>query len=902
MIFKKIIPLLMCCLLLLSLSVVCNAKTVENEKVYKPLDLVVVVDSSGSMRSSDTNRTALDAVRMLVNMMPAKDSRVGIVSFNTDASVLTRDASGKNTLISLEDFTGVETIRSDVSTIVYSGGTGIGNAVKVATDLLDSKSDGEHTKAIILFTDGVNDFGYNKLALSECEENEVDAIKWAKTNDCYIYCVGYDYVTSSGESSMGAGGEGLQKLQNIADSTSGTCKAIHNISDIEQLLIDFLADVCDLNYKTIATIPGDGGFHECVIPVSPSVIEANIRIAGGGANAIKAGKIRLYDPSGKEIQLANSGNVRYDTDATAASIKVVLPKSGDWRLTVEGISGEDIHVGLLEHFKMNLTSQLIFPDGNPDGVAYTNDVIGIKTWLTYEDTALENDEIYEAVTSATAVCVSRANSDDKKTVALTRDGRSFVGNFVIPEDCFYDITIRLDWDTVYREDTLMVMSSNTPVKLVKNIDDVKVDKGKTVTLDNIYQYVHDEENDPIEVRLKSVTTTGVADVDFVGDKVDITGVKGWWAKTLVTLEYSDAQGNTVETSFKVNVGDPWAATMIIGGLLLIIVIVSLLLVFAFRSRIHLFGKMLVCEISEGTVDAAGNYTRNTSGFSYINPHTTSNVANLAQNGAPQKTGIFWGSPGGTPQGAGIFGGSPDGTPQGAGIFGGSPDGTPQGAGIFGGSPGGTPQGAGIFGGSPGGTPQGAGIFGGSPGGTPQGAGIFGGSPGGTPQGTEVFGSPQSGDLNNGSLFGGGNQTSESEISKQYNEAYNFGNRRLKKISLETILNGFLNSYSDYMNRHLQDRQSATTTELKQKLSNISVQTSKMVLHGTIGGRGGAILKVDKSLLKKNGITMIGPHLAGNSAELQYYKKGVVELDFVIITGSNGDANNGIRVRAELKRN
>lgn len=590
---KRIIAFLLGILLSTLFVTDCFAKEVENEKIYKPLDLVVVIDSSGSMNTSDTSRTALDAVRMLVNMMPAKDSRVGIVGFNTEATVLTKNPSGKNALISLEDFTGVETIRTDVSTIVYSGGTGIGNAVKAATDLLNSNSDDEHTKAIILFTDGVNDFGYDRIALSACEDNEVDAVKWAKRNNCYIYCVGYDYVTSSGVSSMGTGGEGLKKLQNIADSTGGVCKAINSISDIEQLLIDFLADVCELNYKTIATIPGDGGFHECIIPVSPSVIEANIRIAGGGTNAIKYGKIRLYDPVGKEIKLANSGNVRFDTDATAASIKVIMPKAGDWRLTVEGINGEDIHVGLLEHFKMNLTSQLVFPDGNPDGVAYTNDVIGIKTWLTYEDADLENDEIYDAVTSATAVCVSRANKNDKKTITLTRDGRSFVGSFVIPEDSYYDITIRLDWDTVYREDTLTVMSSNTPVKLVKDIDDIKVNKGKTITIDDIYQYVHDEENDPIEVSLKSVSTTGVADIKFIGDKVDITGVKGWWAKTLVTLEFKDAQGNTVETSFKVSVGDPWAVVLIISILVILIAAVLCILYALYKKTFRVRGKIRI---------------------------------------------------------------------------------------------------------------------------------------------------------------------------------------------------------------------------------------------------------------------------------------------------------------------
>ena len=574
----------------------CLAKEVEKERVYKPLDLVVVIDSSGSMNLSDEDKTALDAVRMLVNMMPAEDSRVGIISFNTEASVLTKDPSGKNALINLKDYTGIETIRTVVSNIVYSGDTGIGNAVRAATDLLDQCSDESHTKAIILFTDGVNDFGYNKVALAACEDNEIEAIRWAKNNGCYIYCVGYDYTTSDGKSSMGEGGEGIIKLQNIADATGGVCKAINNISDIEQLLIEFLADVCDLNYKTVATIPGDGGYHECIIPVSPSVIEANIRIAGGGTDAIKDGEIRLYDPSGKEIQLSNSGNIRFDKDATAASIKVIMPKAGDWILTLEGINGEDIHVGLLEHFKMNLTSQLIFPDENPVGVAYTNDVVGIKTWLTYEDNDLDDEEIYKAVTSATAICVSRADPEDKIIVTLKRDGMAFTGSFTIPEDSYYDITIRLDWDTVYREDTLTVMSSNTPVKLVRNIEDIKIKKGNTVTLNDIYQYVYDEENDPVKVQLKNITTSDVVDIDIVDDSIKITGVKGWWAKTFVTLEFKDAQGNVVETSFKISVSDPWAVVLIVVIVLVIVAIIIFILRLSYVKTLKIKGDLYLKEI------------------------------------------------------------------------------------------------------------------------------------------------------------------------------------------------------------------------------------------------------------------------------------------------------------------
>ena len=145
----------------------------------------------------------------------------------------------------------------------------------------------------------------------------------------------------------------------------------------------------------------------------------------------------------------------------------------------------------------------------------------------------------------------------------------------------------------YREDTLTVMSSNTPVQLVKPISDVEVNKGKTVTIDNIFQYVYDEENDPVTVSIKNVSAADVVDIQFVDDKVNITGTKGWWAKTLVTLEFRDEQGNAVETSFKVSVGDPWAVVLIVSILLLIIIFVLCIIYMLYKKTFLVRGKMRI---------------------------------------------------------------------------------------------------------------------------------------------------------------------------------------------------------------------------------------------------------------------------------------------------------------------
>lgn len=604
--FKRVMAACLCIVLICAVSIMAltvSAEEVTKEKVYKPLDLVVVVDGSGSMIFSDPDRTAPAAVRMLVNMMPAETSRIGIISFNTEPTVLTKDASGKDALIPLDSLSSVESVRSANNKIVYSGDTGIGNALYGAVDLLKKNSDDDHDKAVILFTDGLNDFGSGPLAeknLSDCDNNESAAILWAKDNNCPMYCIGYDYKTSSGASSMGENGEGITKLTNIANSTNGKFKKITNIDEAKQLLIEFLADVCDINYTQIDVIPGDGGHHECIIPISPSVVEANIRIAGGDSDSIKNGLIVLRNPSSKEIELKNSGNVRVDTDATAESIKVIMPTAGDWILTLDGIIGDDIEIGLLEHFKMNLTSELSFPEGNPPGIAYTNDTVGIRTWLTYEGNKISEQAIYDAVKSARATCTSRMDPNDVTVVELVQKGTAFEGSFTVHQDSYYDILIRLEWDSVYREDTLEIGSSNKPHEKIGDMEDITVNKGKTVIIDNIYQYVRDDENDTIEASVTTLTD-GVADCTISGDKMSITGVKGW-GSTLATVTFADKQGNKTETTFKIFVQDIWAWVLLIGMFVLIVAaVITILIVARIKSR-RIRGDLYIQQITVEDTD------------------------------------------------------------------------------------------------------------------------------------------------------------------------------------------------------------------------------------------------------------------------------------------------------------
>lgn len=550
------------------------AQTISDYKEIRPIDLVIVMDKSGSMNSSDPKQMTSAAVNMLVNMMPAEESRVGVIAFNNQPQVLTT-VNSTPTMIPLKDIGNVDNIKTEVSGVQYQGATGIGNALIAATDLLATESDNNHQKVILLFTDGLNDFGSDEEGLAICEDNETNAVLWAKDNECPIYCFGYDYKLSDGSSSMGANGEGLNKLTNISNLTGGNTVRIEDINTVQEEFIKMLADMCDLIYIDVATVPGDGNQHEIQFEVSPSVIEADIRIGSITENAVSNGSIKLYDPSGTEIALKNEANVRFDIDSLAASIKVIRPTTGTWTLVLDGIVGDDIKIGLLQHYRVDIGASLELPAQNPSGVAFTNDEITVNAWLVEDGEKITDPNLYDTITKASATYIPRANPDNIKTISLTRDDLGFTGKFIIEEECIYDVTVKIESGSFYREDTLTIKSNNHPLELVSDIDTVEVNKGKTVTIQDIYSHVSDQEGDKITAEVTLIGDPDTANVSISGNDMNVEGLL--WKSTFATVTFKDAQGNTVETTFKIQVHNP---VVVIGTTALISLIIAGIVILA----------------------------------------------------------------------------------------------------------------------------------------------------------------------------------------------------------------------------------------------------------------------------------------------------------------------------------
>ena len=568
---------------------------------YKPLDIVVAFDISGSMKYSDSDKITPHAVNILTNMMFEKESRIGVVVFNTTPRFLTESSDYSPEMIPLSDTDRVGEMLEDLQKVRYEDGTGIGNALLAATEMMEAnKLDEDRQKVILLFTDGVDDFGSSiraPLRMAECKENEASAITWAMENDCPIYCVGYDFV-SGGVHSMGVGGEGLEKLKNISRSTGGVASKADNVHEIESLFIRMLGEICGI---TIIDIESSDNVY---IYITPEVVEANIRIRSTVDSALLNGTVELYNPDGERVVLENSETLKYNVDRLGATLKLIEPARGTWVLKLLGIDKEAVDISYLSHYDLSLESELTMPAGNPEGVAYRGDTVEISSWLVSNGIRIEDSAIYEEITDASLVVTSRMDPMNPVEYALTRQGNRYTGKFVIEDDCIYDVKVTLISPGFIRSQLLEIQSGNKPLQLIGSLDDVEVNNRSEIQVENIFDCVEDEEGDSITAEVTDISDLEMVDARVVGDKILIEGKS--WGAALITITFTDAQGNQVKSTFQAKVNDPLALAMIILSVVLLILLILAALYISYRKSFIIKGRISVLKIEDHVKVGTGN--------------------------------------------------------------------------------------------------------------------------------------------------------------------------------------------------------------------------------------------------------------------------------------------------------
>jgi len=300
------------------------------------IDVVLVIDTSGSMRETDPERIALEAATLFMDMMETSHSRIGIVGFSgTIHSVMP--------LTPINELSIRNQIRNTLSSFVYHGWTDIGGAMRTAAEMImESSHEANNSPMILLFTDGRIELALNQQ--NRTVEMSYDDAEWAVNavgDFTPIYTIGLNYD----------GTVNIDFLLDISQRTNATSNIIYDAALLPQIFNEIFASHIRTSITEMAVIePTLDTYAEVIIPIdSPFVSEANIIMLSGRPIT----SVRLFDPSGREVLFDD-----YMYTLTAANrfsmVKILTPMMGDWLLLIQGLPDDRITVNLIYNYTVDV--------------------------------------------------------------------------------------------------------------------------------------------------------------------------------------------------------------------------------------------------------------------------------------------------------------------------------------------------------------------------------------------------------------------------------------------------------------------------------------------------------------------------------------------------------------------
>ncbi|MNX39210.1 von Willebrand factor type A domain protein [compost metagenome] len=413
--------------LLLALSLLLpftgNLQVAEAAQQSSQIDAVLVVDDSNSMNKSDRNKISNEAMKMFIDMLSAKGDKVGVVAY-------TDRIQREKALLEIQSATDKEDLKQFIDGLDRGSYTDIAVGVKEAVKVLQNGADPSHEPMIVLLADGNNDFNKASGRTQQQSDQELNqALADAKQGGVPVYTIG---LNADGKLNKAALGE-------IAQKTGGKSFVTDTADDLPQILSEIFASHLKLKIVPIQSITANGSYQDVTVNVpNASVLEANISIMS--AKPVEA---KLYDPSGKEVAIPSS-DVLVSKSRTYSLIKLLKPDQGDWKLKVKGVAKDKIDINLVFNYDMELAMDQI-----PAKTYSKGDKIDINSYLISNGKKIQNTSLYQDMN---AVLVAKDLDTGKTTeTKLGNTGDHFKGTFEIPDKHAYEIKVRAEEKSFYRE-------------------------------------------------------------------------------------------------------------------------------------------------------------------------------------------------------------------------------------------------------------------------------------------------------------------------------------------------------------------------------------------------------------------------------------------------------------------
>jgi Mg-chelatase subunit ChlD len=271
------------------------------EKSNLPLDVVLVMDSSGSMKRTDPQELRKPAAKLLVSLLGAND-RASVVSFSDQGYPVTYFTPVKGKQNETKLFAAVDRISNKG---VY---TNLLGAVEGAMRVIDRDPLPNRKTIVVLMTDGKMDLGDSVKNASKSETLIKDLIPRLKKENIELHTIAF---TDESDQAY---------LKQLAASTGGK----FNLAQTDKQLHDVYTSIFEQN-KQPNMLPFDGE----KFTIDNAIKEVTIVGSKDNENV----KLSLLAPNGQVISAANKPeNVKWFTAQAFDLITVKNPRPGQWKL------------------------------------------------------------------------------------------------------------------------------------------------------------------------------------------------------------------------------------------------------------------------------------------------------------------------------------------------------------------------------------------------------------------------------------------------------------------------------------------------------------------------------------------------------------------------------------------
>ncbi len=287
------------------------------------VDVVVLMDSSGSMRTTDPLGLSREGAQLFTELLEP-DDRLAVIQFDTAPSTVLP-------LATVGPRDGRGSLTGPVGRIAPVGQhTNLADALAAAETALDATPAGGRNRFVVMLTDGLMDTGSPTEDGAKTEELRRTAAS-LKSKGWPVYTIA---LSDQADGAL---------MREIAEATSRTLEGrrvgrYYLASTHDELLPTFKAIYLQMNPGQQALVEG-GSFL-----IDPTVSEAIFVVT----KSIRGAKVQVTQPDGSVFDRASApGNYRWLGGGSYDIILIEEPKPGRWKVVAEDLSDLDISVQLV---------------------------------------------------------------------------------------------------------------------------------------------------------------------------------------------------------------------------------------------------------------------------------------------------------------------------------------------------------------------------------------------------------------------------------------------------------------------------------------------------------------------------------------------------------------------------